>query len=166
MSLRVRPQLAQTGFTLTELVTVIVIAGILGAIIYNRISITSFGVNGYTSEVKSAVRYAHKLAVAQRTNIYVNVAASSVALCYNPGCTTPVHALGGSLCNPNANDFNLCAPGGVTATTIPVPFYLDSLGRPHITSTTALAASSLTIVLSDGTDSGTITIEPQTGYVH
>lgn len=159
MSLRVRPQLAQTGFTLTELVTVIVIAGILGAVIYNRISITSFGTDGYARAVKSAMRYAHKLAVAQRRNVYVTVVSNDVSICYDPGCGTAV------LQPASADPFSAISHPGVTPT-IGTPFYFDSLGRPHVTSTTALAAVTLTATVSDGTTSDTVSIEPQTGYVH
>ena len=150
-------QASQTGFTLTELVTVIVIAGILSAIVYNRINITSFSTSGFTSEVKSEVRYAHKLAVAQRRNVYVTTSGSAVSICYDSACTTPVTQPASSAA------FSISA-GGVTPT-IGTPFYFDSLGRPHVTATTALATVALTVSIA-GDVTNTINIEPQTGYVH
>ena len=150
-------QVSESGFTLTELVTVIVIAGILSAIVYNRISITSFSTSGYTSEVRSEVRYAHKLAVAQRRNVYVSVAGNAVSLCYDSACTTAVTQPASSAA------FSLSAPGVTPA--IPTPFYFDSLGRPHVTSTMALAAAAVTVSIT-GDVMNTITIEVQTGYVH
>src|SRR5471030_3065518 len=75
------------GFTLVELVTVLVLMGILGAIGVERFfdSRVSDG-SAYASQVKSMIRYAQKVAIAQHRQVYVEIGASSVGLCYQAAC--------------------------------------------------------------------------------
>ena len=150
--------LRHQGFTLTELVVVIVIAGILSAVIYNRINVAAFSTDGYRDEVKAAVRYAHKLAVAQRRDVHVSLASSKVSLCYDSGCASPVPK------PPGTDAFALTPPSGVTPA-VPTAFYFDSLGRPHVNAGGALATSALNVTVS-GDVVRTVTIEPDTGFVH
>jgi MSHA pilin protein MshC len=144
-----------SGFTLTELVVVIVIAGILSAVVYNKVDVNSFKAEGSTDEVKAALRYAHKLAVAQRRNVAVTVAGASISLCYySAGCV-------GNVTKPPTTDpFTVVAPATITP---PTTFYFDSQGRPTET-TGSLVASALGLSVGGGTR--TVTIEPQTGFVH
>jgi len=76
-----------TGFTLTELVVVIVIAGILSAVVYNKVDVNSFKAEGSTDEVKAALRYAQKLAIAQRRNVYITASSTNVCVGYDATCT-------------------------------------------------------------------------------
>jgi MSHA pilin protein MshC len=146
---------SQTGFTLTELVLVIVIAGILSAVIYNRINVGSFKAEGSTDEIKAAVRYAHKLAVAQRRSVYLSASSPDLSLCYDLACGSRVAK------PPSASDaFTVTASDTLTLSSA---FYFDSLGRPTLTSG-SLATSAITVSISGGTR--TLTIEPQTGFVH
>ena len=55
--------------------------------------VDAFEVQGFFDSTKSAVRFAQKLAVAQRANVVVVVNATSISVCYtNPGCGSPVKA--------------------------------------------------------------------------
>lgn len=147
--------MSQSGFTLTELVMVIVIAGILSAVVYNKIDIGSVKAEGSTDELKAAVRYAHKLAVAQRRNVYVSAAGSSLSLCYLSDCTSHVSK------PPGTEDFTVAGSGSLALSDN--PFSFDSLGRPTLAGG-ALATSAITLSVASGTRS--ITVEPQTGFVH
>ena len=138
---------------------VIVIAGILSAVVANRISLTKFDTDGYADQVKAAVRYAQKVAVAQRRSVYLVVSATDVSLCYDAACTSAVTE------PPKSSAFKPPAPGGVTPSTAS-DFFFDSLGRPRITSTTALATSTLTLTLTSSDRTRTLSIEPETGFVH
>ena len=143
-----------SGFTLTELVVVIVIAGILSAVVYNRVSVSEFKVEGSTDELKSALRYAHKLAIAQRRNVFVSASGSDVSLCYVNGCAARVTK------PPTTDPFTVSASNTPTLSS---SFYFDSQGRPTSIGG-ALATSAITLSIAGGTR--TITIEPQTGFVH
>ena len=140
------------GFTLTELVVVIIIATILAAFAVSRINTQSFDTEGFANRAAAMVRYAQKIAISQRRTVFVVTTAgppSNIKLCYtNAGCGTPVHE------PPGTNAFSYNTPSGVTIST--ATFSFDALGKPS-------AGTALTIT---GDVARTITIEAETGYVH
>ena len=135
------------GFTLTELVVVIVIAVILAAFAAARVNTTSFNTLGFANQVTATVRYAQKIAVSQRRNVAVTISGNSVALTY-PDLGAPVPQ------PPGTDPFILSAPSGVTVSGSSVTF--SALGAPN-------AGSAITVT---GDVAQTITVEAQTGYVH
>jgi len=133
------------GFSLMELVVVIVLAGILSALAIPRFTNTESSATWYSEQVKAAVRYAQRQAVAQRRNVYVCIAVTSVSLTYDAACSTALAQPGTSA------PYSLPAPSGASlaATT----FWFNSLGQPS-------SAQSLNIA------GHAITVEAETGYVH
>jgi MSHA pilin protein MshC len=132
------------GFSLTELVLVLVIAGILAAIAIPQFNQPEIDASWFQEEVKAALRYAQRQAVAQRRAVYVVVSATDVQLCYDAGCASPVSDLAtGSAYRTKT------APTGVTLT--PQTFSFNSLGQPSSGSTLVIGAT---------------TVEADTGYVH
>lgn len=131
-----RPQ--QRGFTLTELITIIVIVGILSVAALPRFFDNDvFQQRGAADQVKSALRIAQKAAVAKHTPVSVAVAQGDT------GCDTTPTSL---VLSCNVAVLNA---GAATYT-------FDRLG--------ALIAPAASAVLSVG--GTTITIEAETGYVH
>ncbi|EWC42765.1 pilus assembly FimT family protein [Stutzerimonas stutzeri] len=77
----------QRGFTIVELIMVIVIIGILAAVVGPRFfSKSNFDERFYFEEVLSSVRYAQKLAVASGCYIQVQVSATGTELHYFNNC--------------------------------------------------------------------------------
>ena len=76
-----RNLLPQHGFTLVELVTVIIILGVLAAaampLWFNR---TQFDERGFTDELLQATRYVQKLAVASNCDARITISAGSFML--------------------------------------------------------------------------------------
>lgn len=129
---------SQRGFTLTELITIIVILGILSVAALPRFfDNDAFQQRGAADQVKAALRFAQKVAVAQHRAVSVTLAQGA-----DTDCTTTL--TGGNLnCTIEAT---LTGAGTYT---------FSALGRPSPN-----AQATITI---GGT---TITIEAETGYVH
>ena len=137
------------GFTLTELVVVIIIATILAAFAVSRISTQSFDTGGFANRATAMVRYAQKVAIAQRRTVFVVVSASNIKLCYtDSGCATPLHE------PPGTNAFSYNTPSGVTLSGS--TFSFNALGKPS-------AGGTITVT---GDVARAITVEAETGYVH
>src|SRR5207247_3623636 len=84
-----RPLARRRGFTLPELVMVIVVIGILAVVTAPRfISWKGFSSRGFYDEAQAVVRYAQKTAVAWRRTIYVCVSATAISATSNSDCTT------------------------------------------------------------------------------
>ncbi len=146
---RFSPHVAN-GFTLTELVVVIVIATILSAYAISRINTQSFDTEGFANRAIAMVRYAQKIAISQRRTVAVVVAGNNLKLCYtNTACS------GGDVREPpGTGAFSYNAPAGVTLAG--ASFTFNALGKPS-------AGGTFTIT---GDVARTITIEAETGYVH
>ena len=140
------------GFTLVELIVIIVVVGIMALIAAPRFfSQPTFDASRFHEAAISAIRYAQKVAVTQRANVFVVASASMVALCYDAGCATKVKSPGGS------DDFVVAIPSGIGIT--PTSFNFNSLGQPIPNVPTVLSIS------GDGS-SRQIVVEQETGYVH
>jgi MSHA pilin protein MshC len=147
------------GFTIVELVAVMVITGIIAAIAAPRfIGVDAFDARGSYGTLVSALRYAQKTAIAQRRNIFVNVNTTTRVVClgYTNNCSSAV-------IDPSTQAaYSKTLSNNVTigASTSPIGF--DGLGRP-IPNTTATFTIQNTVV--PGESMRTITVEAETGYV-
>lgn len=140
---------AAAGFTLTELVVVIVIASVLAAFAAARISTRGFDTEGFANRATAMVRYAQKIAISQRRTVFVVIAGNNLKLCYTDSvCGTPVHE------PPGTNAFSYDAPSGVALSG--TTFSFNALGKPS-------AGGAITVT---GDVVRTITVEAETGYVH
>ncbi|MEW6765910.1 MAG: GspH/FimT family pseudopilin [Pseudomonadota bacterium] len=153
-----RPALSRSGgFTLIELVVVMVLIGALSVVVIPRLSDTTFMEYGYSEELLSALRHARQTAVTRNTGISVAFATDGFRVCQADVCP----ASGGNyLTNPASGqpwDGSAAgrgkAPEGVGIATALALVTFDGLGRPSASGTLAVADHALTI-------------EAETGYVH
>ncbi|WP_321530201.1 prepilin-type N-terminal cleavage/methylation domain-containing protein [uncultured Desulfuromonas sp.] len=95
---------SQNGFTLVELVVVIVILGILSVTMAPRFfDLGDYQRLAFRDELVSALRYAHKRAVAGSQNVRVVIQADGFSLDYGDAASPVVHPSGGNFVNQNAS---------------------------------------------------------------
>jgi len=140
---------SEAGFTLIELIIVLMILGITAAVALPRfVNIDSFRTRGYYDEVAGAVRYAQKLAVASGCNVRFAVSSNSYSLQRpDSSCTDTSYVdISGHPVTGNSIDVGL--------TSTPASFTFDPMGR---------CSSAVTLTVGG---SETITVIAETGYVN
>lgn len=154
----------QAGFTLIELIMVIVMLGVLAVFAAPRILNTGdFYARGFHDETQAYLRYAQKTAIAQRRTVCVTFTSATVALTIASAEATTNCASAGTLKGPKGETGPVVtARSGVSFASPPTSFNFDGLGQP-ITST-GNAQATQTIQISGVSPS--ITVETATGYVH
>ena len=137
------------GFTLVELVLVIVLLGILSAIILPNL--TRSGVDGrnFFDRTLNSIRYAQKLAIAQRRDVYVCIGANSLAVGFATGCAAPASDPGGGSINVSETAVSMT----------PLEFNFDAQGG-------VLAQHDIVVSVTDTGDTYTLRVERNTGHVH
>ena len=152
------------GYTIVELITVMVILGILAAIAVPRMMSSEWNGLAWRQEVLSALRYAQKSAVGHRRVVCANVSAKEVTLTIaaaNPTDTaTPCP---NELAAPDNRDF-ASNNDAVKASGKLGLYYFQPDGR--ITSDSAGTASVATNTGITFTDADRIRIDGETGYVN
>lgn len=138
------------GFTLVELVVVIIVLGILAVVVAPRFfERATFDARGFSDELAQTVRFAQKLAVAQHRTVYVLTGAGQVRVCFDAACGAPAPSpSGGALARPVPAGVSLSAPASLA---------FDALGRP---------SNMASYTVSGGGVNRTLTVEAETGYAH
>lgn len=133
------------GFSLVELVLVLVITAVLAAFAIANLRKTETDATWFAEEVRGAVRYAQRQAVAQRRAVHVVVAPAQLSLCYDAGCGTSLTRL------TTGQPYVLAAPSG-TVLGPPGSFSFNGLGQPS-------GAAAITV------GAHTVSVTAETGYV-
>ena len=161
----------QRGFTLIELIMVMVMLGVLAVFAAPRIfNSDDFYARGFHDETLGLLRYAQKAAIAQRRTVCVVFAAGSATLSIAsnaPTASTPTPT-----CSPSSS---LIGPRGESSASIPgtnhgvtynpgppVSFNFDGLGQPMSTAGVLLAAQTVIQIHN----ANNVFVEAVTGYVH
>lgn len=165
------------GFTMIELVVVIVLVGILGAVASARyFDSAGFDAAAYADQTRSMLRYAQKVAVAQHRNVFVIFTNQRIALCFTAACATAdrVLAPAGTNSGGKATVANCADPAwyceGTPANlayalqgSTPGNFFFDPLGQPW--STLGAFSGMIVRITGDGLNRD-INVSAETGYVY
>ena len=148
------------GFTLIELVIVIVIIGIVSAISAPKFfNISVFEERGFYDETLSAIRFAHKSAIASGCDYRVVINASGYDITKRSGCDSGSFS---AITNPatGTGGFSAAKPNKVSISGS-LDFYYDNTGKPF-----TLAGSEIVSVSSMSVGGRNVRIEPFTGFIH
>jgi MSHA pilin protein MshC len=176
------------GFTMVELIIVMILIGILGAIGAARFfSPTGFDAAAFAERSAAMLRYAQKLAIAQNRPVYVLASVQGIKLCHKnvSECAGAdrVRAPSGSN-SGSAATRSFCTVGGTyiaswNCEAVPagagislgdvkaVSFYFNGLGRPYAGADTGDSSfTGLTLTVKGDDLTRNISIERETGYVY
>ena len=150
------------GFSLIELVTVLLLVGILAVFVAPNILTTqSITLPATTAQLAASIRYAQSLSMSRGQRYRVNFT----------GNTYQITDMFGGTVQPSTPSTGTALvsvlPAALSGYNPPLTFNyvaFDTKGVPY-TSATALLMATATITLTSGSESNTITIAPETGRV-
>ncbi|WP_052063563.1 GspH/FimT family protein [Nitrincola sp. A-D6] len=87
------------GFTLVELILVLVLLGVLSAVVLPRFTSSGYAEYGYTEELASAIRFAQQSAVATNRPVTLTLSSNHYRICRDTTCPSS----GPFLINPGNN---------------------------------------------------------------
>tara|TARA_R110000782_G_scaffold250847_5_gene338282 strand:- start:2353 stop:2820 length:468 start_codon:yes stop_codon:yes gene_type:complete len=148
----------KTGFTLIELVVVILLVSILGAFMLPKLNLGSFRQSGFVQQAMASIRYGQKQAIGSGCQVNVLITAADCTLQWN-GLPVGLGCPGGgtNITNPATGLNNFCNDSKPESSAdLPTTIRFDNIGRP----TATLGNLSLNL------GSRIIIVEPETGFAH
>jgi MSHA pilin protein MshC len=149
-----------SGFTVVELVVVIVLLGILAATAMPRFFAASrFEEMGFADASAAAARFAQKLALSSGCDTHFSIGPTGYALTQR-ATSCGVGDFTRAVNRPGGEAWAQTAPAGVAVGTLTI--YFDGQGRPVDAATDSL----LNAAANYSVGTRTVTIEAETGVVH
>lgn len=142
----------QQGFTLIELIAVLIILGIISATAFMRWSPGTPSLNAQADQLSRVLRHAQSLAMAQGRSLRFDVT-SATTYAITDGAAV--------ITDPQGVTQNYSLDNGVTLSGNDIDF--DSLGRPITAADTLISAQQNWTLNANGSTS-TVAIQPLTGF--
>lgn len=149
-----------SGFTLVELVTVIVIMSVLIAVVYAKfLDINPINLSSEADVLKSHLRYAQSRAMNTNAVWGINISGSNQYSLFRDGSTA------NSVLLPGQDSLTLTLPAGISFSATGIISF-DTWGKPYTNAAgTASQVGSRVITLTLGSLSQSITITQNTGLI-
>ena len=165
---------------MVELIVVIILIGILGAVAGNRFfDRGAFEVPSSAEQLRTMLRHAQKLAIARNADVFVRFEPNRISLCHgdpmagcpanlqvpNPGGFAAGDDATRTQCG-NANWYCLGRPAHIGVSIAPVVDWVrfDALGRPTRSDNTA-GGVTFTVSAAGSAGNRTVSVAEETGYV-
>jgi MSHA pilin protein MshC len=151
---------AGSGFSLVELLSTLILVGILAVVAIPRlVGVEAYNTRGFSDRVLAGLRYAQKQAIAKRRKVCVSVLATRITFHY-ASVAGAAAACDAALAGPGGQSpFVVMAESSGAGSVVLAPvttFSFSALGRP----------STGQILTVSGDSVVTIRVESETGYVH
>ena len=163
--------ISDAGFTLIEMVTVMIVVGILAVVVLPRFAnLNDFETVGAADQLDTLIHYARETAVAQRRTVYLDFAANPPLLC--PSTSTPVCGAVANCSSTAAIPLPASYHRAKTSVTVTDnlatagQLCFDALGRPYDSSGLLTTTKTVSVEDQTGATVKTLTVENETGYVH
>lgn len=162
------PLCFQAGFTMVELIAVMVIAVVLAALSAQKFfDNNAYDSHGFYEQVAFALRYAQKAAIAQNRYVCVALTASSVTLTVNASATCPGSNLTSPAGDTTSTTYSISAPSSnVTLSGYTTPFYYDAKGKPYNNGDVPPTSTFVKQTITVKGYTTPLYVETETGYVH
>jgi prepilin-type N-terminal cleavage/methylation domain-containing protein len=157
----------QRGFTLVELVVVMILIGVLAAVAVPSFNgVSGFAARGARDTVVSTLRYAQQSAIAMRRNVCVSLGTTLLTVTYasatgNGQACDAANALIDPSTGQAFGAASNTLPGGATLDAVSSVAF-DATGRP-MASVGSYLSTALSITVTG--NSSPITVEPESGLV-
>lgn len=151
---------SQRGFSLMELVIVIIITAVIFSVALTKWPGQSISVDAQLQQLKVDIRYVQNLSMTSGTSFRINFYSQQYTLTQLDGVTTIPH--------PGTGSGTISLGTGMTLSVSGLPssyLVFDRRGIPYINTTGTVLSSTATLTLSSTDSSKSITITPQTGKV-
>jgi len=146
----------QSGFTLIEVIAVLVIIGVVAAVVVSRMmSPSSFSLVSETDILKGHLRYAQYRAMSHTEKWGIRFPTNNSYNLLSPTATTSKL--------PNEDSSTHTLPSGITISSDAGTVYFNEWGNP--VSDTGDLLLETTISLTDGSTTQEFTIKPNTGFI-
>ena len=166
----------RNGFTLIELILVIVLIGIVAVFAAPRLgNITVTNAGAFTDKLRADTRYAQNLAMTgnTRTRVVFTTTSYEVRSSATATCSSFNTAMDPATGSPLQVTLNTGTYAGITLSGTACLEY-DSLGRPYDCASapapglcaTSLSGMVITVIANGATTVGTVTVTAQTGAVN
>jgi MSHA pilin protein MshC len=153
---------AERGFTLVELITIMILIGILAVVALPNLNLAQgFGATAFRDRVAASLRHAQKSAVAKRRMVCATVAADGLSLTLTADASFGAASCGNAMIGPDGSAVAAASPSpNVTLTPAGTLHF-----QPSGTVTSNLAGTTIANFTLTVTGEPPITVTGATGHV-